>query len=384
MPDSELGDAQGGDLPLTVATARRLLRQTVYFAAFVGMVIWFLFNIRHVLPLFLFAFILAYVLGAPVEWVARITARRGVPRGAAILIVYVIMLLALAVALDQVSLLVVREVKAFAANYPQFQVTLATRILDSEQYGILSKLPPEAQTWVEQTYANMENIARDQLKSTVPLIVHRVPGLIELIVVPIVAFYLLKDYRLLLDYLARLVRPARPERFTQLVAELDGSLRGYLRGQAVLSLVAGLLAFLILTAFHVHYAFLVGIGAIFLELIPVVGPLVWAAAAVALTAVQQPDKTIWVLVLVTLAQQMDTHVLAPNILGRHLRLHPAVVIFAVVSATALMGLLGALLAAPAAAVLTIVLRYLIAEGALSATAVFRGSATTADTPGPLD
>jgi predicted PurR-regulated permease PerM len=90
---------------------------------------------------------------------------------------------------------------------------------------------------------------------------------------------------------------------------------------------------------------------------------------VLLTAVQQPDKTLWVVALVTLAHQADMHVLAPNILGRHLRLHPAVVIFAVVSGTALMGLLGALLAAPLAAALTIVVRYLVAEGALSVRAV---------------
>src|SRR5437867_3649605 len=87
-PGRPVREVESGDLPLTAATMRRLLRQTVYFATLVGMVIWFLFNVRHILPLFLFAFILAYLLSAPVEWVAGITGRRGFPRSAAILIVY--------------------------------------------------------------------------------------------------------------------------------------------------------------------------------------------------------------------------------------------------------------------------------------------------------
>ncbi|GAC1401848.1 MAG: AI-2E family transporter [Chloroflexota bacterium] len=361
------------DAPLTARVMRRLLRQAIYFALLVVSLIWFLFSVRHILPLFLFSFILAYALARPVEWVARNSGRQGIPRSGAILLVYAVLLAILGIAFDRLSLVAVREVRAFATNWPALQLTLSERLIESEHGGILSRFPAEAQAWVEQTFYNLDTIVRDQIVHTAPLIVHRAPALIELIVVPIVAYYLLKDYKALLAYLGGLVQPDRPERFDRLVAELDSSVRGYLRGQAILSLVAGVLAFLILTVFGVHYAILVGIGAIFLELIPVVGPLIWAAAAVLLTAIQHPDKTLWVLGLVTLAHQADMHILAPKILGKHLRLHPAVVIFALVSGTALLGLLGALLAAPAAAVLTILLRYLVAEGALSAGAVLKGT-----------
>ena len=357
------------DVPLTMAVTRRLLRQTVYFGALVGAAIWFLFSVRHVLPLFLFSFILAYALSAPVEWVGRLTARYRVPRGVSILIVYLLLLVVLGVALDRLSLLVVAEVHRFANNYPAFHSMIELRLLRSEETGLLSRLPQEAQFWVAQTFDNLDSIVRDQVRHTVPGIVHRVPDLIELVVVPIVAYYLLKDNRLFLDHIGRLLQPSRPERFENLVDELNSSLRGYLRGQALLSLVAGVLAFAILTIFGIHYALLVGVAAVFLELIPVVGPLVWAGAAVALTAIQQPDRLLWVLALVALAHQVDMHVLAPTILGKHLRLHPAIVIFALVSGTALLGLLGALLAAPVAALLTILLRYLMAEGALSTAAV---------------
>jgi predicted PurR-regulated permease PerM len=132
--------------------------------------------------------------------------------------------------------------------------------------------------------------------------------------------------------------------------------------------------FVVLTVFRVKYAYLVSIAAFFLELIPVVGPLVWAALAVLLTYIQHPTSAVFVLILVVLAHQFDMHILGPRILGGHLRLHPAVVIFALVTGNAIFGLLGALLAAPVAALLNIVVRYLVVEGALSPRALFVGLA----------
>ena len=91
-----------------------------------------------------------------------------------------------------------------------------------------------------------------------------------------------------------------------------------------------------------------------------------------LTAVQNPSHTIVVAVLVLIAHQADMHILAPRILGGHLRLHPAVVIFALLAGNSLMGILGVLLAAPLAATINITLTYLITEGALSPAAVAQG------------
>jgi predicted PurR-regulated permease PerM len=104
-------------------------------------------------------------------------------------------------------------------------------------------------------------------------------------------------------------------------------------------------------------------------LIPVVGPLVWVVVAIALTAVQKPEHTLVVAALAILAHQADMHLLAPRILGRHLRLHPVVVIFALLAGNAVLGILGVLLAAPLAALLTTTLSYLVREGPLSRLAV---------------
>jgi predicted PurR-regulated permease PerM len=255
-------------------------------------------------------------------------------------------------------------------------VQLIQHVHDSETTFPLDKLSPSLRQSLDNTINNLDKVVGDAVHATAPAAVQEVPGLLELLVIPIVAYYLLKDGGAFIRYGRNLFREDQRDKYDILIQDINQSLRGYLKGQITLSLVAAVVVFLVLTIFRVHYAYLVAISAFFLELIPVVGPLAWAAIAVLLTYIQHPNSAIFVLILVVLAHQFDMHILGPKILGGHLRLHPALVIFALVTGSTIFGLLGALLAAPAAALINIVLRYLITEGALSSQAVLP------DTEGP--
>lgn len=358
------------DSPLTVEVMRRLLRQQVYFAVLVGAVIWFLFSAGHVLPLFIFSFLLAYVLGPVVGAITRgANHRHGFSRTGAILAVYAVLILILAGAGWFIAGRTAHEVRTLSANFPQLRMELIARVHESETSWPFNMLAPATRTSIDNTINNLDRVLGDEVHKLTPVVVQRVPGLVELLVIPIMAYYLLKDGRRFINFPRNLLREDQRARYDRLIGEIDESLRGYLKGQLTLSLVAAVLVFAILTLFRVHYAYLVAIAAFFLEFIPVVGPLLWAITAVLLTYIQYPSSAIFVLVLVTMAHQFDMHILAPKILGGHLRLHPAVVIVALVTGNAIFGLLGALLAAPVAALLTITLRYLVQEGALSSQAV---------------
>jgi predicted PurR-regulated permease PerM len=358
------------DSPITIQAMRRLLRQQVYFAVLAGSVIWLLFAAGHVIPFFIFSFLLAYVLRPVVGALTRdANRRRGFSRTGAILAVYALLILILGGAGWLIAGQAAHEVRTLAANFPQLRAELLDRVHESEKGWPFDLLPASTRRSIDNTINNLDRVIQDAVRRLEPVVVQRVPGLLELLVIPILAYYLLKDGRRFIDFPRNLLREEQRARYDRLIAEIDESLRGYLKGQLTLSLVAAVMVFVILTAFRVHYAYLVAISAFFLEFIPVVGPLLWATVAVLLTYIQHPSSTIFVLILVILAHQFDIHVLAPKILGGHLRLHPAVVIVALVVGNAVFGLLGALLAAPVTALLTITLRYLVQEGALSSQAV---------------
>jgi predicted PurR-regulated permease PerM len=349
---------------------RRLLRQQVYFAVLAGAVIWFLFSAGRVLPLFIFSFLLAYVLGPVVGALTRdASSRHGFSRTGAILAIYAVLILVLGGAGWLIVGRAAREAHTLSTTYPQLRAELIARVHASEKSWPFSALPQSTRISIDNTINNLDRVIGVEVHRLTPVLVQRVPGLIELLVIPIMAYYLLKDGRRFINFPRNMLREDQRARYDRLVTEINESLRGYLKGQITLSVVAAVLVFLMLTIFRVHYAYLVAIAAFFLEFIPVVGPLLWAITAVLLTYIQHPTSAIFVLILVTLAHQFDMHILAPRILGGHLRLHPAVVIFALVTGNAIFGLLGALLAAPVAALLTITIRYLVQEGALSSRAV---------------
>ena len=356
---------------LTPGILRRLLRQQLYLAILCGVAIWFIFRVREILPIFLFAFIVAYLLGPVVRRVAG-REGRGLSRSTAALLVYLVIIGMAGVALYLLYHALRDEVITYARNYPHYKNVLLANLRREEARGLLRPLPGSVKDALNNLVINSDATLADLARKTLPGLVKTVPRIVELIAVPIVAYYFLADYQRFLDFLRRLVQPEGQARFDQLIRDIDASLRGYLAGQATLSLVAGVAAFLILTINGVHPATVVGLAAVFLELIPVVGPLAWALAAILLTYIQNPSHTLIVTVLVLIAHQADMHILAPRILGGHLRLHPAVVIFALLAGNALMGLLGVLLAAPLAATINITLTYLITEGALSPAAVATG------------
>lgn len=356
---------------ITPGILRRLLRQQLYLAVLLAVVVWFVFRVRDILPIFLFAFILAYLLGPLVRRVAG-PEGKGLSRGAAALVVYLIVIAVLGVALYALYQALRSEVLTYARNYHQYRDALLANLQSEELHGFLRFLPQSAKDTINNLVQNSDDVLASLANQTLPGLVRTAPRLLELVAVPIVAYYFLTDYQRFLDFGRQLIRPDGRTRYDQLIHDVNESLRGYLAGQATLSFVAGLAAFLILSLNGVRPALVVGIAAIFLELIPVVGPLVWALLAIVLTYVQNPSHTIIVAVLVLIAHQADMHILAPRILGGHLRLHPAVVIFALLAGNALMGILGVLLAAPLAATINITLTYLITEGALSSAAVAIG------------
>lgn len=356
---------------ITPGILRRLLRQQLYLAVLLGVIIWFIYQVREVLPIFLFAFILAYLLGPLVRWIAGPEGKR-LSREAAALLVYVVVIAVLIVGFYGLYRAVRSEVVNYARNAGHYQDVLLSALVTQENTGILRALPDSVKSAITTTILSSNDLIGSLAGKAVPGVVRTAPRLLETIAVPIVAYYLLTDYKRFIGFVRHTVRPEGRARFDRLLQEINDSLRGYLVGQVILSLVAGTAAFLILSLNGVRPALVVGLAAVILELIPVVGPLAWALTAIVLTFIQAPSHVVIVTVLVLIAHQADMHILAPRILGSHLRLHPAVVIFALLAGNALMGILGVLLAAPLAATINITLRYLITEGALSPAAVAQG------------
>jgi predicted PurR-regulated permease PerM len=173
---------------------------------------------------------------------------------------------------------------------------------------------------------------------------------------PIIAFYLLVD----LPHIRRVFRSLVPERARGdsmvLARRLSTAIGGYFRGQLAVAIVVGIMASIGMLIIDLPFWLIVGMIAGLFNMIPLIGPWIGAVPGIiiAFTTGGGMGKAIAVAVVMAIVQQIDNHFISPMVMQRAVKLHPAVVMLALLAGGTLAGFFGLLLAVPTAATLKIV------------------------------
>ena len=221
----------------------------------------------------------------------------------------------------------------------------------------------------EEIVAFIGELGRE-LPATIPELVFGVfERLVLVLVYLVVTFYLLVQADQIADNVYGLIPMPQQLEIRGLGRSIDHVLGAYIRSQLLLIAIMAFLTYIPLSILGVRYALFLAIATGFLEIIPFVGP--WTAAgSAALVALFGGSSTFawpsWVLALVVIAiytvlRQAEDHLIIPNLVGRIVKLHPVVVIFAILAGAALGGALGLLMAVPIAATVKIILSYLYSK-----------------------
>ena len=155
----------------------------------------------------------------------------------------------------------------------------------------------------------------------------------RLILVPVLAFLLLKDaVRIRRAILTALPHEAQL-RSHRLFEELNATLAAYVRAQLIACVIVGSLCGVGFALLGNPYAILLGVLAAVLEFVPLVGPLVLATIAVVIAALHDPMLAVWTAVFLTVLRVVEDYVIYPRLIGRDIHLHPLVVIVAALAGT---------------------------------------------------
>ena len=330
-------------------------------AIVVGLILWMG---RDAVRPFIIGLLLVYLLDPPVRWLAR----HRVPRPLAIILVYVAVVVAVVEFLNLTLAPLVAEIQRFIADLPRLAEQFDAQLQRlAEVYAGLN-LPPGVREWIDGGIATLsEGDAGFDPGILLPVVSGAgsfVGALFGYILLPVWAFYLLKDRVPLTRAFDRALPPAwRPDTWAtiRIVERVFGQ---WVRAQILLGVTvavatfAGLMLLSVFNPIFGQYAVLLSIIAGVLELLPIIGPIIAAIPAVLLAATAGLEPTIAALVLYTFIQQVENNVLVPKIQGDATQLHPAAVMFALILGGALAGFLGAILALPVTAAFRDVVRYL--------------------------
>jgi predicted PurR-regulated permease PerM len=184
--------------------------------------------------------------------------------------------------------------------------------------------------------------------------------LINLVLIPVVTFYLLKDWDKLIEGIRTLLPRQIEPTVSALSRKIEEVLGAFIRGQLMVMIALGLIYALGLWLIGLDLAFIIGMGAGLLSIVPYLGTFVGVVAAVIAAVFQFQDilHTLMVLLVFGVGQSLESMVLTPKLVGDRIGLHPVAVIFAVLAGGQLFGFLGILLALPVAAALNVLVEYL--------------------------
>lgn len=337
----------------------------VVLALFAGeYVVKIVARIHGVIYILVAAIFLAYLIYPAVVWL-----RRRVPLILAILLVYLGMLATLAICGMFVVPHVMDDVSQLVRHYPDLVDRMRSLVYDPRD-PLTSRLPDWARREIARAPLDIANWIETRGLQTAGHIVLVLAGTAAavaiFIIVPMVTAYLLLDLEHLKRSLAAIVPEERWRATVSLLADIDGVIGGFIRGQLLVALVVGVLITGALALLRVPYPFLFGLLAALGDLIPYVGAvLAYLPAALSALLANGWLNAVLVSVAFVLIYEVEGHLIAPPIVGRQVRLSPFIVVIALLVGAELGGLFGMLVAVPIVGVLRVIMLRVLAAAKTS-------------------
>jgi len=356
-----VGAAPTEEVRVAMPPQTRQVLQVMLIVVGVALGIWALHRLASVVLVVMVSVLFAYVIAPLVELAGRPIPIAGRPRrlsrAAAIALVYVLMagsvwggaVLLLPSASEQVN-----DVIVSAPVYAQS--ILAWEHGWSRYYERL-RIPPEVRRSIDQSVLGGGQSALASIRGSLVALVGALSYLPWLMLVPIIAFFLLKDAATLRRTVVKSLPHDGQLRGHRLFEELNATLAAYIRAQLLACVLVGSVCGVGFAALGIPYPVLLGVLAGALEFIPLVGPLVLATVAAVVGALHAPMLALWTLAFLGVLRLIEDYVIYPRLMHRGIQLHPLAVILGVLAGAELDGVAGMFLAVPTVAIASVVYRH---------------------------
>ena len=326
---------------------------------------WLIYLLAPVITPFAIAAVLAYFGDPLVDRLEKLSIWRWkVGRTLAVSVVFVLMLALLTVVLVILIPLLVDQIRLLIERFPEWIEWFSHRVLPwvANVLGLeLTGFDPAEITGILKEYWKEISSAAFNLIDFISRGgVAVATWLTHLVLIPVVTFYLLRDWDNLIRGIHDMLPRKMESEISRLATEVDNVLGAFFRGQLMVMLALGLIYSIGLSLVGIEFAVLIGMGAGLLSIVPYLGSIVGVlvAAGAAIFQFQDSFHLIMVLVVFTFGQSAEGMFLTPKLVGDQIGLHPVTVIFAVLAGGQLFGFLGILLALPVAAALNVLVRHI--------------------------
>lgn len=327
--------------------------------------VWLLASAWAALVPFFIGLALMYVLLPMVNLMDRhapaVLRRKRWSRPIAILIAYIVVAGVLAALLAGFVPLVLDQGEVLIKAVPRYYMRLESLITVDLDYW-LERIPAPIAELVRTNLEKAGGVVMDAIQTgvgfTFRTVTQTISFVIGMVIVPFWLFYVMNDSEKTRRSIYQMIPQKAREDVRAIVRIIDQVLTAYVRGQAILCVVVGVLALIVLVIFGVDFALVMATVAAITEIIPVFGPYIGAIPAVLIAVAEKPINGLWVGLAYAGIQQIENVLLVPRISGNAVRFHPAVVMVIIVIGSQVGGIWGMLVGVPLAATLRDVFKFL--------------------------
>lgn len=350
--------------PQTRAIARVVL-VTILIVLGIVATIFIVRALTSVILLVVLAVFFAYLVAPLVEFVRRPFNMRGhehaTPRPIAIGIVYLVIFSLLGLFTYLLVPRIIKQLTQFAQQAPAYISSARGRVQKLNEVYQAYNLPTAVREAVTKKFTDfIETIGTYTTQGLLTFLINAVVILPEVLLIPILAFFLLKDADSFRRSALQMLPTGRWRwRGDEFFQDVNRTLAAYIRAQLIACLLIGVLCTLGFLLLDVPYALSLGVMAGLFEFIPLVGPLLVAIVAILISSFYSFNLAISVLIFLGVLRIIHDYVTYPRIIGQGIHLHPLAVILAILSGAALAGITGIFLAIPVVAIATVTYRHWI-------------------------
>lgn len=337
--------------PLVRRDAREIVTATLVVAAVLGG-FFLLYHFRVVVFLLLAAFVINIAISPAVNWLVA----RGRSRPLAVALIYLALLTAITLFVILLGPMLVNQVSSFSAKIPEFYRSGRELLIASPNYvlrrvGLIAPVQLVLAPPVESDEQALAQAASFLSGVSTALRALLVAGTLFAL-----AYYWNLESQRVKLWLLRFAPAQRRDGIRAVVDEAETTVGAFLAGQLFLGLVIGAASLVAYLLIGLPNAVALAVLAGLFELIPLVGPVLGAGAALLVALVYDPSKAIWVVAAAVVIQALENYILVPRVVGQSAGVNPLVTLLALAAFGALFGIPGALLAIPLAAMVQILFR----------------------------
>jgi len=319
---------------------------------FVALSFWLLYRFNQVVFILFIAIVMGTVIRPAVAWLHR----RGLPRIAGVILVYLLLLALLIGFVLLLFPLIVEQGTTIAAAVPGYYQSLREWMVNYPNQMIvrLSEFLPATLPGLEPVQQTVQQMLASAGQA-LGYMALAAKAIFMAIVILLLAFHWTLDGPRTIQSLLLLVPKGQRESISELISAMETKVGFYIAGQGVLCLAIGIMALVAYLIIGLPNALVLALVAGVLEAVPMIGPLLGAIPAAVIALSIAPSKLVWVIVATLVIQQMENSLLVPRVMRKAVGVNPFVSLLALFAFSSLFGIAGALMAIPLAAIIQLIL-----------------------------